>query len=703
MTMLFLQGLLNDKLINALCWTLLHSLWQGLLFSIITAFTLLMTRRSKPALRYNIFTALLLLFIATAGITFMREIFITKGNSPVPVKLLSTALPSAGAGPTLDTEVLSTTMAPTYFDSVLRYLNVHASLIVAIWFVLFSIKLLKMIVNIRYMRYISHRKTFEPAFFWKQRITELAKTLRLQRPVVLLESAIIKVPLVVGMIKPVILIPVGLLSNFPPAQIEAALLHELAHIRRNDYLVNLLQSFTEIAFFFNPAVHWLSSLMREERENCCDDIAIGCIKNKKQFIHALVAFQEYIMLESNKSIAIAFAGQKKYLLNRVRRIIYNENKKLNAMEKGILILSIVVTSLIGFATIKQTSVDGPLSPAHSSGTMTLADTIPVTQSSGETDSIPRLMEFKSINSVSNKEGDFTNRIITAVDKNGKKYKLVEKNDELVELYVDDKKIPRGELSNYENIIKHIAEEIELREKAMQGKLKRDQAEQGQKITELDAERLELLQKLSELDQERARLGHAKENQLWDHEWENAANGKYFDLLLNLKQDNQALLDTLKNPELSALFYDKLASLNKMNADNLFQQKLFNENLNDTNDNYLDKLLHLNFDQQHQTELLNEKLGLLTNSALEQQQYHTYVLIDPIIQDMVEQKIIPEHQEELSFELNNNSFLVNGKKQPAETHERFRKKYLKKNGDYFKFSRKNGSTSTSIKLDCDKPE
>jgi hypothetical protein len=557
---------------------------------------------------------------------------------------------------------------------------------------------MKMIVNIRYMRYISHRKTFEPPFFWKQRITELAKTLRLQRPVVLLESAIIKVPMVVGLIKPVILIPVGLLSNFPPAQIEAALLHELAHIRRNDYLVNLLQSFTEIIFFFNPSVHWLSSLIREERENCCDDIAIGCIKNKKQFIHALVAFQEYIMLESNKSIAIAFAGQKKYLLNRVRRIIYNENKKLNAMEKGILIFSIVVTSLIGFATIKQSSVHGPLSPVHSSAVMALADTIPGTQGSRETDSTPRLMEFKSINSVSNKEGGFKNRIITAIDKNGKKYKLVEKNDEPVELYVDDKKIPSGELSNYENIIKHIEEEVELREKTIQGKLKRDQAEQGQKIAKLDAERNELLQKLSELDQERARLGYEKDNQLWDHEWENAANSKNFDLLLNLKQENQVLFDSLKNPELSTLLYDKLGSLKKMEADNLFQQKLFNENLKDANDNYLDKLLRDNFDQQHQTELLNEKLGLLKNSALEQQQYHTYILIDPIIQDMVEQKIIPEHQEELSFELNNNSFIVNGKKQPAEIHERFKNKYIKKNGDYFKFSRKNGNTSTSIKQD-----
>ena len=132
MTMLFLQGLLNDKLINALCWTLLHSLWQGLLFSIITAFILLMTRRSKPAVRYNIFTALLFLFIAATVITFIREILITRGNSPVPVELLSPVLPSAGTALPIDTGVLSTTGSPAYFDSVLRYLNVHASLIVAI-------------------------------------------------------------------------------------------------------------------------------------------------------------------------------------------------------------------------------------------------------------------------------------------------------------------------------------------------------------------------------------------------------------------------------------------------------------------------------------------------------------------------------------------------------------------------------------------
>ena len=116
----------------------------------------------------------------------------------------------------------------------------------------------------------------------------------------LLESAIVKVPVVIGLLKPVILLPLGLLSNLPPDQVEAVLLHELAHIRRKDYLVNLLQSFAEVVFFFNPALLWISSLMREERENCCDDVAISHIKNKKQFIHALVAFQEYAMHHPNE-------------------------------------------------------------------------------------------------------------------------------------------------------------------------------------------------------------------------------------------------------------------------------------------------------------------------------------------------------------------------------------------------------------------
>jgi beta-lactamase regulating signal transducer with metallopeptidase domain len=157
----------------------------------------------------------------------------------------------------------------------------------------------------------------------------------------------------------------------------------------------MLQSFAETIFFFNPAVLWISSLLREERENCCDDIAISRTQDKKLFIHALVAFQEYSM-QTNKGTVVAFNGGKKILLNRVKRIIYNENKKLNAMEKGIFIFSIVATSFIGLVSMKQT-------PPQKSNQLP-TKTIVLGQGAGSTANNnkgygTRPVEFKSINSM----------------------------------------------------------------------------------------------------------------------------------------------------------------------------------------------------------------------------------------------------------------------------------------------------------------
>src|SRR4030095_11498069 len=95
-----------------------------------------------------------------------------------------------------------------------------------------------------------------------------------------LQSSLTKVPVVIGHLKPVILFPIGILNSLPQNEVEAILLHELAHIARNDFLINLLQQFTEIIFFFNPAVIWVSSCIKSERENCCDDIAISVTQDK---------------------------------------------------------------------------------------------------------------------------------------------------------------------------------------------------------------------------------------------------------------------------------------------------------------------------------------------------------------------------------------------------------------------------------------
>src|SRR6202012_743421 len=103
-------------------------------------------------------------------------------------------------------------------------------------------------------------------------LTALARQMGIQRTVLLMESPLIDVPSVVGWFKPIVLVPIAFLSSMPPNQIEAILAHELAHVRRCDYFINLFQVMIETLLFYHPAVRWISCTIREERENCCDDI-----------------------------------------------------------------------------------------------------------------------------------------------------------------------------------------------------------------------------------------------------------------------------------------------------------------------------------------------------------------------------------------------------------------------------------------------
>ncbi len=110
---------------------------------------------------------------------------------------------------------------------------------------------------------------------WQERLSVLTRRLGLSRPVGLLESCLAGVPVVMGHLRPVILMPVGLLTGLPAGQIESILLHELAHIRRYDYLANMLQTSVEGLLFYHPVVWWMSGVIRAEREHCCDDLAVS--------------------------------------------------------------------------------------------------------------------------------------------------------------------------------------------------------------------------------------------------------------------------------------------------------------------------------------------------------------------------------------------------------------------------------------------
>jgi beta-lactamase regulating signal transducer with metallopeptidase domain len=180
--------------------------------------------------------------------------------------------------------------------------------------------------------------------FWEQRFKALTETMKIAGPVTLLESGIAQVPLLIGYLKPVILVPIGLVNSLAPEQVEAILLHELAHIVRKDYLVNLIQKMIESLLFFNPAVLWISHLIRCERENCCDDIVIRQTQNRVGYMRALISFEE--LRQRLPGQALAITGNTGAIPQRIERMISGKNRSLLRLE--VIILSLMT---ILFATV----------------------------------------------------------------------------------------------------------------------------------------------------------------------------------------------------------------------------------------------------------------------------------------------------------------------------------------------------------------
>ncbi len=343
MNLLFASLPFNERIIKALSWTLVHSLWQGALLAVLTGLTILLTRRSGPVLRYWLFSALFFLFFLGSCLTFLRQ-WERAGVSAASGIVIRTEdrVPAGTAVARGEHDVTVLPMYVNWTDRVGNYFNEHAYIIVTVWLVFFCFRLARITAQLGVQQRLRHYRVHSPSVYWTERLGELAGRLKIKVRVELLESEIVKVPMVAGFIKPVILLPLSILSQLSPAQVEAILLHELAHIRRKDYLANLLFSLGEIFFFFNPGVLWICSLIREERENCCDDIAVGQAGSKKEFISALVSFQD----RQAGQYAIAFPGSGEHLLQRVRRIVYRDNKTLDGREKFFLVCCFLISGAL---------------------------------------------------------------------------------------------------------------------------------------------------------------------------------------------------------------------------------------------------------------------------------------------------------------------------------------------------------------------
>lgn len=284
---------------------LTHFLWQGALVGLAAWIALSLLERAKASTRYAVALGALLLMAALPFATAVRLAGETPGPAQTAVSAAPAAAPlvkapeTAGRGATVRT--FGASLLPWIFN---------------VWLAGVAALSLVHLGGFRRVQRLSSQG--RPAEERLQALArDLGRRLGIRRAVALLESAAVSVPATVGWLRPVVLVPMSTLAGLTPGQLESILAHELAHVRRHDYLVNLLQTAVETLLFYHPAVWWVSAQVRRERENCCDDLAVAVCGDRLGYARALVELEG--LRASAPRLALAASGGS--LASRVRRLL----------------------------------------------------------------------------------------------------------------------------------------------------------------------------------------------------------------------------------------------------------------------------------------------------------------------------------------------------------------------------------------------
>ena len=296
-------------------WVLVHFVWQGAAVALAGALVLRVCERHAASLRYGIACgamATMLLGVVTTAV-------LIDAPTTDAVKDTKTSVgttPDGRVGVFLAIPISDASSTAAVWSSVGRVERL-LPWIVSAW--LFGVTLLLARSGAGWWRVRRlHRLAIATQrSHWQATGSRIASHLGLARVVRIVELPHIDVPLVVGCIRPIVVLPIAALSSLNTAQVEAILAHELAHVRRHDYLVNLMQTLAETLLFYHPAVWWLSARIREEREHCCDDVAVAVCGDPVAYAAALAELEE----SKSSELSLAAAATGGSLLNRIRRIL----------------------------------------------------------------------------------------------------------------------------------------------------------------------------------------------------------------------------------------------------------------------------------------------------------------------------------------------------------------------------------------------
>jgi beta-lactamase regulating signal transducer with metallopeptidase domain len=336
------QNFIHQDYLLALGWMIVHALWQIAMTGLLFWLVLRIFNRKSAAFKYRLGLASLMLIALLSIVTFGIQLQQPKvtgiaGLSEDELTYLMTNrellnFEKAGIGPTPTWVLISRSVENSIPD------------LVNIWFVGALLFLVRMATGMADLRQLHQKTHHEAEPKWLEFIRNQQGILKISRPVRLLSSIHIDMPLTYGILKPVILVPSALFLQLSPAQLEAIITHELAHVKRHDYLINLIQSMLEVVFFFHPVFWWINKEIKEQRENACDELAISKGISPKDLAYGLVNVlnraQQHV-----PEMALAAAKKNTPTLDRIKRIM--GVKTSPTQPTTLTTLTMMITLLLG--------------------------------------------------------------------------------------------------------------------------------------------------------------------------------------------------------------------------------------------------------------------------------------------------------------------------------------------------------------------
>lgn len=264
---------MNEALIERIGWTLVHFVWQGAIVAIFHAIFMRLLRSKGAEVRYGVAAITLAALASLPIITF--------------IALAPAAFASASGGYSIVSHAVSQGPVETPADAIERYFPT----VVIVWACSALAMAARLIGGLLLIERLKRRLSTPASSELRAKVDALAHYIGLRRPIDIRESTKVVTPSAMGVFRAVIIIPTSLITMLPADQLDAVLLHELAHIRRHDYAVNLVQNLIETLFFYHPAVWWISGCVRAEREHCCDDLAVRSLGDPITYVRALATLE----------------------------------------------------------------------------------------------------------------------------------------------------------------------------------------------------------------------------------------------------------------------------------------------------------------------------------------------------------------------------------------------------------------------------